>query len=406
MTDKARKSDREPVYLDYAATTPVDPRVAERMADCLTPDGIFANPASAHLPGRRARAMVEEARASVAGLLGAEPREIVWTSGATEANNLAIVGAARFHRDRGRHLVTSPTEHKAVVDVVRHLERQEGFEVTWLEPGQDGLVTVDQVAGALRNDTVLVSLMHVNNEIGVIQPIEEIARLTREQGILFHVDAAQAAGKLPIRLDEWPVDLLSVSAHKLYGPKGIGVLFQRRRPRARMEPLIRGGGQERGLRSGTLPTHQIVGMGVAAELAVQELADEGARLTGLRQRIEQRLLALPGTRLNGHTEQRVPGIVNISFDQVHGEALTAMLDPHVAVSSGSACSSATAEPSYVLRALGRSDSEAEGSLRLSVGRFTTERDVDRAVEWIERAVERLRALSPRASDSGRAAVSR
>lgn len=400
MSETAVPTGENPVYLDYAATTPVDPRVAERMQACLTPDGDFANPASAHLPGRRARALVEAARAEVAGLLGAETREIVWTSGATESNNLAIAGAVRFNRARGRHLITSRTEHKAVLDVVRHLERSEDFEVTWLEPDEQGMIEPGQVREALRDDTVLVSLMHVNNEIGVIQDIAAIAEMTRERGILFHVDAAQSAGKIPIRLDEWPVDLLSLSAHKFYGPKGMGALFQRRRPRARVEPLILGGGHERGLRSGTLPTHQIVGMGTAAALAAEALVDEGERLLDLRRRVESRLLGLPGARLNGHPEQRVPGILNIGFEGVHGEALTAALDPYLAVSSGSACTSASAEPSYVLRALGRSDAEAESSLRLSLGRFSSERDADYAVETIEQAVSRLRALSPRTAGLG------
>ncbi|MEA5445432.1 aminotransferase class V-fold PLP-dependent enzyme [Gammaproteobacteria bacterium AB-CW1] len=384
----------EPIYLDYAATTPVDPLVAEAMAGCLTRDGCFANPASAHRPGREARRRVEAARFAVAELLGAEPREMVFTSGATESNNLAIAGAARFHRRRGGHLITSRTEHKAVIDVFRRLEA-DGFEVSWLTPAESGIVDPAQVAEAIRDDTVLISLMHVNNETGVIQDIAAIAEITRAQGVLLHVDAAQSVGKLPIRLQEWPVDLLSLSAHKFYGPKGVGALFLRRRPRARVEAMMLGGGHERGLRSGTLATHQIVGMGEAARLAIRDMGADRERILALRGKLEARLLAMPGVRLNGDPERRVAGTVNLGFDGVHGEALVAALDPYLAVSSGSACTSASAEPSYVLRALGRSDAQAESSLRLSLGRFTTEAEVDRAADCIEQAVSRLRALSPR-----------
>ncbi|WP_406672341.1 aminotransferase class V-fold PLP-dependent enzyme [Natronospira sp.] len=384
----------EPIYLDYAATTPVDPLVAEAMAGCLTRDGCFANPASAHRPGREARRRVEAARVAVAELLGAEPREMVFTSGATESNNLAIAGAARFHRRRGGHLITSRTEHKAVIDVFRRLEA-DGFEVSWLTPAESGIVDPAQVAEAIRDDTVLISLMHVNNETGVIQDIAAIAEITRAQGVLLHVDAAQSVGKLPIRLQEWPVDLLSLSAHKFYGPKGVGALFLRRRPRARVEAMMLGGGHERGLRSGTLATHQIVGMGEAARLAIRDMGADRERILALRGKLEARLLAMPGVRLNGDPERRVAGTVNLGFDGVHGEALVAALDPYLAVSSGSACTSASAEPSYVLRALGRSDAQAESSLRLSLGRFTTEAEVDRAADCIEQAVSRLRALSPR-----------
>lgn len=386
---------KPPVYLDYAATTPVDPRVAEAMAGCLTLDGVFANPASAHGPGRAARERVEQARAELAGLLGAEPRELIFTSGATESNNLAIAGAARFHARKGRHLVTARTEHKAVIDVCRALER-EGLEVTWLEPGTDGIIAPDQVRAALREDTVLVSLMHANNEIGTVQDIAAIGETVRARGVLFHVDAAQSVGKLPLDLGSLPVDLLSISAHKFHGPKGVGALYQRRRPRARVQPLIHGGGHERGLRSGTLATHQIVGLGLAARLAGEERPDEARRLTDLRRRLVAGLRArVEGLRLHGDPEQRLPGLVNLYFPGVHGESLLAALDPHVSVSSGSACTSVSAEPSYVLRALGLSEAEAEASLRFSLGRFTGPEDVDYAIEQVASAVARLRALSPR-----------
>lgn len=388
-----------PVYLDYAATTPVDERVVEAMTQCLTRDGLFANPASGHAPGRAARERVEEARAELAALLGAEPRELVFTSGATESNNLAIAGAARFHARHGRHLITSRTEHRAVIDVCAALER-EGFEVTWLEPGKEGIIQPDQVQEALREDTVLVSLMHANNELGTVQDIAAIGEILRPQGVLFHVDAAQSAGKLPLDLAQLPVDLLSVSAHKFYGPKGIGALYQRRRPRARVSPLIHGGGHERGLRSGTLATHQIVGLGMAARIAREEMAEEGERLRALRQRLLDGLCQrLDGVHLNGAAEPRLPGLINLRFAGVHGEALLAALDPHVSLSSGSACASATAEPSYVLRALGLTDAEAEASLRFSLGRFSTEAEVDDSIAQVVAAVERLRAISPRGMDA-------
>ncbi len=405
MPKQATPVSSGPIYLDYAATTPVDPVVVTAMIDCLGPDGCFANPASDHPAGRVARARVEAAREQVAALIGADPREVVFTSGATESNNLAITGAARFHRQRGRHLISSPTEHKAVVDVCRMLEK-EGFEVTWLQPDERGLVSPAQVRDAIRDDTVLVSLMHVNNEIGVVQDIAAIAEITRERGVLLHVDAAQSAGKLPIRVDQWPVDLLSLSAHKFYGPKGIGALYLRRRPRARVEALIHGGGHERGLRSGTLATHQIVGLGEAARIAGASLEASHGQLLALRERLLTPLLALPGVTLNGHPDQCAPGIVNLCFDGVHGEALKAWLEPHLALSGGSACNSAHAEPSYVLRALGRSDSQAESSLRISLGRFTRETDVDFAVDLLTSAVERLRTLSPLSGLSAETAVSR
>lgn len=401
MSETAPRS----IYLDYAATTPVDPGVVTAMTGCLGPDGCFANPASDHPPGRAARERVERAREQVASLIGAEAREIIFTSGATESNNLAITGAARFHQPQRRHLITSRTEHKAVVDVCRMLER-DGFEVTWLQPDEHGLVSPEQVRAAIREDTLMVSLMHVNNEIGVVQDIAAVAAITRERGVLLHVDAAQSAGKLPIRLDEWPVDMLSLSAHKFYGPKGIGALYLRRRPRARVEALIHGGGHERGLRSGTLATHQIVGLGEAAAMAAVSMDAEHGRLWALRERLLAPLLALPGVSLNGHAARCVPGIANLCFDGVHGESLKAWIEPHLAVSGGSACTSAHVEPSYVLRALGRSDSQAESSLRISLGRFTREAEVDIAVERLTAAVDRLRALSPRGVGSADAAVSR
>jgi len=393
------------IYLDYAATTPVDPRVAAVMAECLTLDGCFANPASAHRPGRAARQRVEAARGQLAELIGAEARELVFTSGATESNNLAIAGAAHFHQGRGRHLVTSRSEHKAVVDVFKRLEA-EGFTVTWLTPDEQGRISPAQLVDALQEDTILVSLMWVNNEIGVEQDIETMAAETRQRGILFHVDAAQAVGKRSIDVGRVPVDMLSLSGHKFYGPKGVGALYLRRRPRARVTPMMLGGGQERGLRSGTLATHQLVGLGEAARLAQAELREEIDRLNDFREALLARLLALPGAALNGDPDQTVPGIVNLRFEGVHGEALVAGLDPHVAVSSGSACTSAAVEPSYVLRALGLSDAQAEASLRISFGRFSRREELETAAGHIETVVRRLQALSPRGqSDSGPAALS-
>lgn len=382
---------RLPVYLDYAATTPVDPRVAEVMAGCLTRGGLFANPASTHAPGRAARAVVEDARAAVAALLNCESREIVFTSGATEADNLAIKGVAEWHRQRGRHLVTAKTEHKAVVDSCKALEAA-GWEVTWLVPdAASGRIAPEQVADALREDTVLVSIMHVNNETGVINDIAGIGAVTRQRGVLLHVDAAQSVGKLPVDLAALPVDLLSLSAHKFYGPKGVGALFVRRRPRANLAPQQHGGGHERGLRSGTLPTHQIAGLGEAARLADRLLAEEMARLEDLRRRLWEGIADLG--ELNGDPEARVPGILNVSFPGVEGESLLLALDD-LAVSSGAACTSASREPSYVLRALGRDDQLAQASLRFSVGRFTRVEEVDYAVRRLRTEVARLRALAP------------
>jgi cysteine desulfurase len=379
--------------MDYAATTPVDPRVLEPMMQCLTADGCFANPSSTgHAPGNAARARVERARAQVAALVGAEPQALVWTSGATESDNLAILGVARAQRDRGRHLVTARTEHKAVLDPCKQLEK-EGFEVTYLKPGADGIVQPDAVAAALRKDTLLVSLMHANNEIGVIQDIGAVGSLCRERGVLLHVDAAQSAGKVRIDVEAQCIDLLSLTAHKVYGPKGIGALYVRRQPPPLMQPLIFGGGQERGLRSGTLPTHQIVGMGAAYEIAAREGAEEAGRLVSLRRRLWAGLERLGDVLLNGHPEQRVAGLLNVSFEGVEGESLLYSL-PQLAVSTGSACTSASHEASYVLRALGRSDHLAQSSLRFSLGRFSTEADVDYAVAAVFEAVTRLRAIAP------------
>ena len=382
-----------PIYLDYAATTPVDPRVAAAMARYLTPDGQFGNPASrSHSFGWQAEEAVGAARRCVADLLGADPREIVWTSGGTESDNLAIKGAARFYRKKGRHIVTCKTEHKAVLDTCRQLER-EGCEVTYLAPRPDGLLDLAEFEAALREDTVLASVMHVNNEIGVIQDIAALGALTRPRGILLHVDAAQSAGKVPIDVGAMQVDLMTLSAHKIYGPKGIGALYVCRKPRVRLEAQMHGGGHERGLRSGTLATHQIVGMGEAFRIAGEEMDAEAARIRALRDRLWAGLGRMEEVYLNGDLERRVPGNLNVSFNFVEGESLIMALKD-IAVSSGSACTSASLEPSYVLRALGRNDELAHSSLRFSIGRFTTERDIDRTVELIEGAVRRLRDLSP------------
>ncbi len=383
-----------PIYLDYAATTPVDEQVAERMCGYLTRTGEFGNPASrSHRFGWAAEAAVEAAREQVAALINADPKEIIWTSGATEANNLALKGAAHFYTKRGRHLVTCKTEHKAVLDTCRQLER-EGYEVTYLDPEPSGLVDLGKLEAALRPDTVLVSLMHVNNEIGVIQDLAAIGRLTRERGILLHVDAAQGAGKVPLDLGQLEgVDLMSLSAHKVYGPKGIGALYVRRKPRVRLEAQIHGGGHERGLRSGTLPVHQIVGMGEAFRIAREELAAEGVRILVLRERLWAGLRKIPEVYVNGDLIQRVPGNLNVSFAFVEGESLIMALKD-IAVSSGSACTSASLEPSYVLRALGRPDELAHSSIRFSIGRYTTEAEIDATIELVQAAVGRLRELSP------------
>lgn len=377
------------IYLDYAATTPVDPRVADVMCQYLTPDGVFGNSASrSHMAGWQAESAVENARRQVSELLSCDPREVVWTSGATESDNLALKGAVAARRDLGRHVITSTVEHKAVVDTCVWLEGQ-GCDVTWLEPDQYGIVCVDQVEQALRSDTVIVSLMAVNNELGVCNDIAAIGSLLRDRGVLFHVDAAQAAGKMPLDLAHTPVDLLSLSAHKVYGPKGVGALYVRRAPEVRIEAQIHGGGHERGMRSGTLPTHQIVGMGEAFAHAADELAEESERLEHLRERFLGHLQELEGVTLHGHHSQRIPGILNLGFEGVDGESLTLALRG-VAVSSGSACASASTEPSYVLKGVGLDDDAAQSSLRFSLGRFTTEAEVDEAAQRTVTAVSRLR----------------
>jgi len=380
------------IYLDHAATTPLDPAVLQAMLPHLSGDGTFANPASSHGPGYKARAAVEKARAQVAALLGAEAAEIVWTSGATESNNLAIKGALEFRGVRHAHIVTSRTEHKCVLDTCRHLETQ-GVRVSYLKPGPEGVVSPEAVLEALTPDTVLVSLMWVNNEIGTVQEVARLAPLLRERGVLFHVDAVQAAGKLPVDLRQVPIDLLSVSAHKIYGPKGVGALYVRRKPRARLAPQMHGGGHEWGMRSGTLATHQIAGMGAAFELAGTRLAEDAQRLAGLRDLLWTRLQALPRILRNGAPERAAPHVLNVSFEGVEGEALRASL-PELAVSSGSACSSATAEPSYVLRALGRDDELANASLRFSLGRGTTAGQIEQAAALVVQQVQWLREMSP------------
>ena len=380
-----------PIYLDYSATTPVDPRVAQKMIPYLTEQ--FGNPASrSHAYGWEAEKAVEEAREHVAALLNADPKEIIWTSGATEGNNLAIKGAANFYKSKGKHIVTMKTEHKAVLDTVRELERQ-GFEAAYLDPEQNGLLDLEKFKAALRPDTVLVSVMMVNNEIGVIQPIAEIGEICRAKGIIFHCDAVQAAGKIPIDLQKLKVDLLTVTAHKVYGPKGIGALYVRRKPRVRIEPQIHGGGHERGLRSGTLPTHQIVGMGEAFRIAKLEMAAESGRIRALRDRLLAGFKDMEEVYVNGDMDRRIPGNLNISFNFVEGESLI-MGIKDVAVSSGSACTSASLEPSYVLRALGRSDELAHSSIRFTIGRFTTEEEIDFTVKLLRAKIGKLRELSP------------
>lgn len=382
-----------PIYMDYSATTPVDPRVAELMCRYLTPDGDFGNAASrSHAFGWAADEAIGKARQQVADLVNADPKEIVWTSGATESNNLAIKGVAEFYAKKGRHIVTCKTEHKAVLDTCRQLERH-GYEITYLDPEPTGLIDIQKLASSLRDDTILVSLMHVNNEIGVIQNIEAIAELTRERKILFHVDAAQSVGKVPIDMQTLKVDLMSFSAHKIYGPKGIGALYVRRKPRVRLEAQTHGGGHERGMRSGTLATHQIVGMGEAFRIAQAEMATENERILGLRQRLWDGIKDLEEVYLNGDENYRVAGNLNVSFAFVEGESLIMALKD-LAVSSGSACTSASLEPSYVLRALGREDELAHSSIRFSLGRFSTMEEVDYAINKIRTEVERLRELSP------------
>jgi len=382
-----------PTYMDYSATTPVDKRVAEKMAKYLTMEGDFGNPASrSHYYGWQAEKAVDEARSQVAELVGADPREIVWTSGATESNNLAIKGIANFYHKRGKHIITLKTEHKAVLDTCRQLER-EGFEVTYLEPLSNGLLDISTFKDAIREDTILASIMHVNNEIGVIQDIQSIGDICREHKIFFHVDAAQSVGKVPIDLVSLPVDLMSFSAHKIYGPKGMGALYVSRKPRVRLEAQMHGGGHERGMRSGTLATHQIVGMGEAFAIAKSEMLEEGKKIKQLRDRLLDGFTDMEEVVINGDIEQRVPGNLNISFNYVEGESLM-MAISDVAVSSGSACTSASLEPSYVLRALGLSDELAHSSIRFSIGRYTTEKDVDDAIRLVREKVEKLRDLSP------------
>ena len=382
---------KHPIYLDYSATTPVDPRVAAKMIPWLTEQ--FGNPASrSHAYGWDAEQAVENARLEVAKLVNCDPKEIIWTSGATESDNLAIKGAAQFYKGKGKHLITMKTEHKAVLDTMRELERQ-GFEVTYLDPRPDGLLDLEVFKAALRPDTIVVSIMLVNNEIGVIQPIAEIGEICRARGIIFHVDAAQASGKVPIDLSQVKVDLMSFSAHKTYGPKGIGALYVRRKPRVRLEPQMHGGGHEKGFRSGTLATHQIVGMGEAFRLAREEMATENERIRMLRDRLLAGLENLEEIYVNGDLEHRVPHNLNVSFNYVEGESLI-MGMKELAVSSGSACTSASLEPSYVLRALGRNDELAHSSIRFTLGRFTTQEDIDFAVKLIKERIGKLREMSP------------
>jgi cysteine desulfurase len=383
----------KPIYLDYSATTPVDKRVADKMMHYLTMEGEFGNPASrSHVYGWETEAAVEEARQHVAALIGADPKEIVWTSGATESDNLAIKGVAHFNQKKGKHIITCKTEHKAVLDTCRQLER-EGYEVTYLDPEASGLIDLDKLEAAIRPDTTLISIMHVNNEIGVIQDIKAIGEIARKNKVVFHTDAAQSAGKIAIDVNDMNIDLLSLSAHKIYGPKGVGALYVRRRPRVRLEAQMHGGGHERGMRSGTLAVHQIVGMGEAFRIAREEMPTESARILKLRNRLWDGLKDLEEVYVNGDMEHRIPGSLNISFNFVEGESLIMALKD-LAVSSGSACTSASLEPSYVLRALGRNDELAHSSIRFSIGRFTTEQDVDRAIELVRTNIGKLRDLSP------------
>ena len=384
---------KTPIYFDYSATTPVDKRVAAKMCDCLTTEGNFGNPASSsHEFGWKAEDAVDQARKDVADLINANPKEIVFTSGATESNNLAIKGIAHFYHKKGKHIITAKTEHKAVLDTCRQLER-EGYEVTYLETLDNGLIDLKVLEAAMREDTILVSIMHVNNEIGVIQDIKAIGEMTRERKIMFHVDGAQSAGKVPIDMDDLKVDLMSFSAHKIYGPKGIGALYVSRKPRVRLEAQMHGGGHERGMRSGTLATHQIVVMGEAFRLAKEEMAADNERIRMLRDRLLKGLDGIEETYINGDMEQRIPHNLNISFNFVEGESLIMALK-ELAVSSGSACTSASLEPSYVLRALGRNDELAHSSIRFSLGRFTTEEEIDFAISKISGNIEKLRELSP------------
>ena len=382
-----------PIYLDYLSTTPVDPRVVAAMTACMSTEGVYGNAASrSHVFGWQAEEAVENARSQVAELINADPREIVWTSGATESDNLAIKGVAHFYHKKGKHIVTSKIEHKAVLDTCRQLER-EGYEVTYLDPNEQGLTTPEMVQAALREDTILASVMHANNEIGVVNDIAGIGEICRAAGVLFHVDGAQGVRKIPVDMEQMKVDLLSMSAHKMYGPKGVGALYVRRKPRVRLEAQMHGGGHERGMRSGTLATHQLVGFGEAARIAHEEMATESAQLEALRERFWDAISDIPEVYINGDREQRLPGALNVSFAFVEGESLIMSLRD-LAISSGSACTSASLEPSYVLRALGLNDEMAHSSLRFSFGRFTTEAEVDHAVQCVRHAVEKLRELSP------------
>ncbi len=386
-------STQSTIYLDYASTTPVDPRVAAKMMEFLTPEGEFGNPASrSHRFGWKADEAVEEARSHVANLVNCDPREIVWTSGATEADNLAIKGVARFYKSKGNHIITSKIEHKAVLDPCRQLER-EGFEVTYLDPDESGVITPDSVKSAIQDNTVLVSIMHINNELGTVNDIEKIGEVTREHGAFFHVDAAQSTGKVDIDLQKICVDLMSFSAHKTYGPKGIGALYVRRKPRVRLEALIHGGGHERGMRSGTLATHQIVGMGEAFRLASKEMIEDHNKIVKFHEKFLDKVKEIDHVYINGDLDNKVPNILNVSFNFVEGESLIMGLKD-IAVSSGSACTSASLEPSYVLRALGRKDELAHSSIRFSFGRFTSDDDVNNTLDILGNVVHRLRELSP------------
>jgi|TARA_B110000003_G_scaffold54239_1_gene54131 cysteine desulfurase len=386
-------STQKTIYLDYASTTPVDPRVASKMMQYLTPDGEFGNPASrSHRYGWKADDAVEEARSHVANLVNCDPREIVWTSGATEADNLAIKGVARFYKSKGNHIITSKIEHKAVLDPCRQLER-EGFEVTYLDPNDGGVITPEAIKDAMQENTILVSVMHINNELGTLNDLEEIGKITREAGAFFHVDAAQSTGKVDINLSKLPVDLMSFSAHKTYGPKGIGALFVRRKPRVRIEALIHGGGHERGMRSGTLPTHQIVGMGEAFKIAKEEMESDHTKIKSYHEKFLNEAMKIEHAYINGDVNNKVPNILNISFNFVEGESLIMGLKD-IAVSSGSACTSASLEPSYVLRALGRKDELAHSSIRFSFGRFTSDDDIRDTLAILNKVVDRLRELSP------------
>ena len=386
-------STQSTIYLDYASTSPVDPRVASKMMQYLTPDGEFGNPASrSHRYGWKADDAVEEARSHVANLVNCDPREIVWTSGATEADNLAIKGVARFYKSKGNHIITSKIEHKAVLDPCRQLER-EGFEVTYLDPNEGGVITPEAIKNAMQENTILVSIMHINNELGTLNNLEEIGNITREAGAFFHVDAAQSTGKVDIDLSKLPVDLMSFSAHKTYGPKGIGALYVRRKPRVRIEALIHGGGHERGMRSGTLPTHQIVGMGEAFKIAKEEMESDHIKIKAYHEEFLKEAMKIEHAYINGDLNNKVPNILNISFNFVEGESLIMGLKD-IAVSSGSACTSASLEPSYVLRALGRKDELAHSSIRFSFGRFTSEDDIKNTLSILNKVVDRLRELSP------------